>query len=113
MKVHTGITTYPSSYAAGSRSPQPSPEVPATDLFQPSTETKGSDGKFLKVAWSGTKGALKYGAVGGMALGGLGAVGSYITGNGSFRLWGLALGAALGGISGAVIGASEVLDRPQ
>ncbi len=113
LKVQTTVTTRPASQLASSpQAGQPQPQPP-TDLFSKSDDEGPSEGKFLKVAWAGTKGALKYGAVGGMALGGLGAVGSYLTGNGSFRLWGLAIGAAIGGVSGAIMGASEILDRPQ
>ena len=112
LKIQTATFTPHRSPLASLPSTQNNePNENKGDLFVRSDEG-GGKGRTGEAILSGAKGAFKYGAIGGMALGGLGAIGTYMTGNGSFRLWGLAIGAALGGLSGAIMGAQEVLDRP-
>ncbi len=56
-------------------------------------------------------GAVKWGLIGGGAVGGLGFLASIITGVPALRHWGFLAGAALGGSVGAVLGAQTGWDK--
>lgn len=111
MKIQSPIAhqSFSAAQRKANEEPQDKPTLPQDSVLinKDGGEEPSTGARFLNAAKHGTIGAVKYGFLGGAALGGLGYMASLVTTVGALRTGGFLVGAGIGMVAGGFLGVQE------